>query len=139
MSDSLRHHGLQHTRLPCPSLSPRVCSDSCPSQWCYLTISSSATPISFALIFPSIKVFSTESALHIRWANWCGASASASILSMNIQGWFPLGLTGLISWMSKGLVRVFSRTTIQKHQFFGVQPSLWSKSPISTWFVLLTR
>ena len=139
MSDSLRHHRLQHTRLPCPSLSPRVCSDSCPSQWCYLTISSSATPISFALIFPSIKVFSTESALHIRWPNWCGASDSASVLSMNIQGWFPLGLTGLISWMSKGLVRVFSRTTIQKHQFFGVQPSLWSKSPISTWFVLLTR
>ena len=82
--------------------------------------------------FPSIRVFSSESALHIRWQS-IGASASASVLPMNMQGWFPLGLTGWISLQSKGLSRVFSNTTIQKHQFFGTQPSLWSSSHICTW------
>ena len=77
-------------------------------------------------IFPSIRVFSNESVLSI------GASASASVLPMNIQGCFPLGLTGLISLLSKGLSRVFSNTTVQKHQFFGTQPSLWSSFHIHT-------
>ena len=81
-------------------------------------------------IFPSIRVFSNQSALHIRWT-----SASASVLPMNIQGWFPLGLTGLISLLSKGLSRVFSHTTVQKHQFFGAQPSFWSNPHIHTWLL----
>ena len=108
---TLRPHGLEHTRLPCPSLSPGVCSDSYPlSQWCYLTISSSAALFSFCLqsfpasgSFPMSRVF-TSGGQNI------GASASASVLPMNIQGWFPLGLTGLISLLSKGLSRVFSST-----------------------------
>ena len=80
-------------------------------------------------IFPSIRVFSNASALHIRWPKYW---SSASVLPMNIQGWFPLGLTGLMSLLSKGLSRVFSSTTIWKHQFFGAQPSLWSNSHICT-------
>ena len=80
-------------------------------------------------MFPSIRVFSNASALHIRWPKYW---SSASVLPMNIQGWFPLGLTGLISLLSKGLSRVFSSTTIWKHQFFGAQPSLWSNSHICT-------
>ena len=77
-------------------------------------------------IFPSIRVFSNESALHIRWPKYW-SSASASILLMNIQDWFPIGLTGLMSLQSRGLSRTFSNTTVQKHQFFGAQPSLWSR------------
>ena len=80
-------------------------------------------------IFPSIRVFSSESALHIRWPS-TGVSASASVLPMNIQDWFPLGLIGLISLQSKELSRVFSNTTVQKHQFFSAQLSLWSNSHI---------
>ena len=83
-------------------------------------------------IFPSIKVFSNESALHIRWPN-TGVSASTSVLSMNTQDWFPLGWTGWISLQSKGLSRVFSNTTFQRHQFFGTQLSLWSNSNIHAW------
>ena len=82
-------------------------------------------------IFPSIRVFSYESALHIRWPKW-GASASASVFPVNIQDWFPLGWTGLISLQSKGLSRVFSNTTVQKHQFFGAQPSSQYNSHIHT-------
>ena len=85
-------------------------------------------------IFPGIRVFSSESALHIRWPKY-GASASALILPMNIQDWFPLGLTGLISLLSRGLSRVSSNTTIWKHQFFSAQPSLWSSSHIHTWLL----
>ena len=80
-------------------------------------------------VFPSIRVFSNASALHIRWPKYW---SSASVLPINIQGWLPLGLTGLISLLSKGLSRVFSSTTIWKHQFFGTQPSLWSNSHICT-------
>ena len=80
-------------------------------------------------IFPSIRVFSNELALHIRWQS-IGASASTSVLPMNIQGWSPLRLTGLISLLFKGLSRVFSSTTVRKHQFFDAQPSLWSSSHI---------
>ena len=79
-------------------------------------------------IFPSIRVFSNQSALCIRWPK-IGTSASASVLPMNIQGWFPLGLTGLISLLSKGFSRAFSNTTIWKHHFFSAQPYLWSNSP----------
>ena len=86
------------------------------------------------LVFPSIRVFSNELTLHIRRPKY-GASASASVLPMNIQDWFPLGWIGWISLQSKGLSRVFSNTTVQKHQFFSVQPSLWSKSHIHTWLL----
>ena len=88
-------------------------------------------PLLLVSIFPSIRVFSNELALHIRWP--FGASASGSVLPVNIQGWFPLGLTGLISWLSKGLSRVFSSTAVWKHQIFGTQASLWSNSHICTW------
>ena len=83
-------------------------------------------------IFPSIRVFSNESVLCIRWPN-IGVSASASVLPMNIQDWFPLGLTGLISLQSKGLSTIISTATVQKHQSFSIQLSLWSKSHIHTW------
>ena len=88
-------------------------------------------PLLLPSIFPSIKVFSNESALHIGWPKY-GVSASASVLPMNIQDWLPLGLTGLISLQSKGLSRVFFNTTVQKHQFFIAQPSLWFNSHIHT-------
>ena len=111
MADSLGPHGLQHARIPGPSPSPGPCSNSCPlSQWCHPTILSSVAPLLLLpSIFPSIRVFSSELTLCIRWLL---ASASVSVLPMNIQGWFPLGLTGLISLLSKGLSRVF--TTIWK-------------------------
>ena len=134
MSDFLWSHGLQHARLPCSSLSPRGCSASCPlSRWCYLTISSSATsysPFPFNLsqhqCFPMSRLFTSGS-------QSIGASASGSVLPMNIRGWFPLGLTSLLS---KGFSRVFSSTTVQKHQFFGAQPSLWFNSHIHTWLLV---
>ena len=134
MSSSLQLHGLQHTRLPCPSLSPGACSDSCPlSQWCHPTISSSVVPFSSCPqsfpasgSFPMSRLF-TSGSQSIR--------ASATVLPMNIQGWLPLGLTGLISLLSKRLSRVFSSTTVQKHQFFSTQPSLWSNSHTCTWLL----
>ena len=119
-----------------PPLSPRVCSDSCPlSWWCYLTISSSATPFSF-----SFWSFSASGSFLMELAfTWGGqsirASASASVLPVNIQGWFPLGLTSLIFLQSKRLSRVFFSITIWKHQFFCAQPSLWSSSHIHTWLL----
>ena len=129
MSDSLQPQGLQHSRLPCPSLSPRVCSDSCPlSQWCYIIISSSA-PFSFCL-----QSFPASGSFPINWLFTSGSQsigASASVLPMNIQSWFPLGLVGLISLQSKGLSRVFS-CTIWRHQFFNAQLSLRSNSHIHT-------
>ena len=85
-------------------------------------------------IFPSIRVFSSDSALHISVQS-IGVSTSASALPRNIQGWFPLGLTSLISFLSKGFSRVFSRTTIWKHQYFGAQPFLWSNFHIHTWLL----
>ena len=127
MSDSLWPCERQCAWLPCPLLSPRVCSDSWPlSQWCHQTISSSVIPFSSSfLTLPASGPF-----LKSQFAS-CGqsiaVSASASVLPMNIQGWLPLGLTGLISLPSKGLSRVFSSTTVWKHQFFGIQPSLWFK------------
>ena len=125
-------HGLQHTRFPCLSLSPRVCSNSCPSSWwCHPTISSSLIPFSCLQSFRVSGSF-PMSRLFISGGQSIGASASASVLPMNIQDWFPLGLTALISLQSKGLLKVFSNTTVQKHQFFNTQPSLWSSSHICT-------
>jgi len=126
----------KHTRLPCPSPSSWVCSTSCPlSLWCHLTISSSIAPFSSCLqSFPASGSFPV-SRLFASGGQSIGASASASVLSMNIQSWFPLGFTDLISLVSKGLSRVFSNTTVQKHQFFGTQPSLWSNSHICTWLL----
>ena len=134
MSNSLRPHGLRHNSLPCPSPSPWVCSNSCPlSWWCYPTISSSVIPFSSCLqSFPALGSF-LMSQLFVSGGQSIGASASASVLPMNIQDWFPLGLTGLISLQSKGLSKVFSNTTVQKHQSFGAQPSSQSNSHIHTW------
>ena len=134
MSNSLRPHGLQHPRLPCPSSTPKAYSNSCPSsQWYHPTISFSVIPFPSCLqsfpasgSFPVSQLF-TSGGQRIR--------ASASVLPVNIQGWFPLGLTGLISLLSKGLSRVFSNTTVWKHHFFGAQPSLWSNSHICTWLL----
>ena len=130
MSDSLQPHGLQHPRLPCLSLFPRVCSNSCSlSQWCHPTISSSgAFAFSSCLqSFPASRF--SNSGLFASGDLSIGASVPASDLPMNIQGWFPLGLTGLISLLFKGL---FSSTTVWKYKFFGAQPSLWSNSHIRT-------
>ena len=125
VSDSLWPHVLQHTRLPSPSPTPGACSNSCPSSWwCHPTISSSVIPLLLLpSIFSSIRVFSNE---FFAWgAQSIGVSASASVLPMNIQDWLPLGLTGLISLQSKGLSKVFSNTTVQKHQFFDAHLSLY--------------
>ena len=121
---------------PCPSLSPEVCSNSCPlSLWCYLTIISSAAPFCFCLqSFPASGYF-PMSWLFASGGQYIGTSPLASVPPMNIQGWFPLGLIGLISLLSKGLPRVLSSSTVQKHQFFGTQPSLWSTSHIHTWLL----
>ena len=136
MSNSLQPHGLQHARLLCPSLSPRVCSNSCPlSQWCHPTSSSSVTPFSSCLhSFPASASFLMSWLFHSGGQS-IGDSTSAYALPVNIQGWFPLGLTGLISLLSKGFSRVFSNTTVQKHQFFSAQPSLWFDSHIHTWLL----
>ena len=125
MPDSLRSHGLHHTRLPCPSPTPGAYSNSCPSsQWCHPAISSSVVPFSSCLqSFPESGSF-PMSQFFTSGSQSIGVSASASVLPMNIQDWFPLGLTGWISLQSKGLSRVFSNTTLQKHQFFGTQLSL---------------
>ena len=125
MSDSLRPYGLQHTRLPCPSPPPGACPNSCPlSQWCHTTIVSSVIPFSSCLqsfpaseYFPMSKYFASGGQSN-------GVSASASVLPMNIQDWFPeflLGLTGLISLLSKGLSRIFSNP-----QFKSISPSVLS-------------
>ena len=129
MPDSLRPHGLQHARPPCPSPTPGVYSNSCPlSQWCYPTILSSVVPFSSCpQSFPASGSFQM-SKFFTSGGQSTRVSASAAVLPMNIQGWFPLGWTGWISLLSKELSRVFSNTTVQKHQFFGAQLSLWSNS-----------
>ena len=130
MSDSLQPHELQHTRPPCPSSTPRVHSDTRPSsQWCHPAISSSVIPFSSCLqslpasgSFPMSKL--------ITWGGQnIGVSVSASVLPKKSQGWSPSEWTGWI----KGLSGVFSNTTVQKHQFFGAQPSSQSNSHIHTW------
>ena len=127
MSDSLHPHGLQHSGLLCPS-SPRAESIESVMPSNHLVL---CRPLLLPSIFPSIRVFSNESALHIRWPKYWNFSLS---LPANIQSWFPLGLTGLISLLSKRDSRVFS-STIWKHQFFGAQPSFWSNSHIYTWLL----
>ena len=134
-SEYLWPHGLQHNRLPCPSPTSGACSNWCPtSQWCYPTISSSVTFSSCLQSFPASGSFTMNNIL-TSCGQSIGASASVSVLSMNIQGWFHLGLTGLISLHSQRLSRVFSNTVVQKHQFFGAQLSLWSNSHIHTWLL----
>ena len=135
MSDSLWPYGLQHAWLPWPS-TPGACSDSCPlRQWCHPTFSPSVIPFSSCLLsFQASRSF-LMSQFFPSGGQSIGASASASVLPINIQDWFPLGLTHLISWQSIGLSRVFSNTTVQKHQFSGTQPSLLSNSHIHTWLL----
>ena len=136
MSDSLRPRGLQHIRLPCLSLSLRVCSNSCPlSWWCHPTISSSAALFSSCPQSFSASGSFPMSQLFISGGQSIGVSASASVLPMNIQDWSPLRWTGWNSLQSKGLSTVFSNTAVQKHQFFSTQPSLWSNSHIHTWLL----
>ena len=136
VSDSLRPHGLQHARLLCPSPTPRACSNLCPSsQWCHPSISSSVVPFSSHLqFFPASGSF-LVSQFFASGGQSIGVSVSTLVLPMHIQDWFPLGLTGLISLLSKGLSRVFSNTTVQKYQFFSTQLSLWSNSHIHTWLL----
>ena len=133
-SDSLRTHESQHARSLCPSPTPIVYSNSCPSsQWCHPAISSSVVPFSScpqslraSRSFPMSQLFA--------WGGQSiGVSASASVLPMNTQDWSPLGWTGWISLQSNGLSRVFSNTTVQKHQFFGTRLSSQSNSHIHTW------
>ena len=135
LSNCLQPHALQHARQPCPTPTPRVYSNSCPlSQWCYPIILSSVVPFSCLQSFPASGSF-LMSQLFASGGQSIGASALASVLPMNIQGWFHLGLTGWISLLSKGLSRVFSDTTVQKHQFFSTQFSWWSNSHICTWLL----
>ena len=137
MSNSLRSHELQHARTPCPSPTPRVYSNSCPlSQWCHPTILSSVIPFSSCLqSFPASGSFQM-SQLFTSAGQTIGVLPSTSVLPVNTQDWFPLGWTGWISLQSKGLSRLFSNTTVQKHQFFGAQLSLQSNSHIHTWLQL---
>ena len=135
VSDSLQPCGLQHARLPCPSPMPRAYSNSCPSsRWCHPTISSSAVPFSCHQYFPESGSF-PMSQFFTSGGQSIGVSASAWVLPMNIRDWFPLGWTGWISLQSKGLSRIFSNTTVQKHQFFSAQLSFWSTSHIHTWLL----
>ena len=137
MSNSLRLHGLQHARLPCPSPTPGAYSNSCP-------LIESVMPsnhlilchslLLLASLSPSIGVFS-KTQFFASGGQSIGVSAPTSVLPMNIQDWFPLGWTGWISLLSKRLSRVLSNTTVQKHQFFGAQLSLQSNSHIHTWLL----
>ena len=131
VSDSLWSHESQHTPPPCPSPTPRVYSNSCPSsRWCHSVISSSVVPFSFCPQSLSASVSFPASQLFAWGGQSIGVSASASVLPMNTRDWSPLGWTGWISLQSKGLSRVFSNTTVQKHQFFGAQLSSQSNSHI---------
>ena len=125
VSNSLWPHELQHTRPPCPSPTPGVQPNACPlSRWCHPSISPSVVPFSSCFqSFPTSGSFQM-SQLFTSGGQSIGVSASTSILPMNTQDWSPLGGTSLISLQSKGLSRVFSNTTVQKHQFFGTQLSL---------------
>ena len=134
VSYSLRPHESQHARPPCPSPTPGVHSDSYPSsQWCHPAISSSVIPFSSCpQSLPASESFPVSQ--HFAWGGQStGVSALASLLPKKSQGWSPSEMTGWISLQSKGLSRVFSNTTVQKHQFFGAQPSSQSNSHIHTW------
>ena len=133
MSDSLRPHESQHTRPPCPSQTPGVYSNTCPSSWwCHQAISSSFIPFSCPQSLPGSGTF-PMSQLFVWGGQSIGVSASVSVLPMNTQDWSPLGWTGWISLLSKGLSRVFSNTPVRNHQFFGAQLSSESNSHIHTW------
>ena len=136
VSDSLRPHESQQARPPCPSPTPGVHSNSCPSSgWCHPAVSSSVVPFSSCpQSLPASESFPV-SQLFASGGQSIGISASTSVLPMNIQDWSPLGRTRWISLQSKGLSRVFSNTTVQKHQFFGAQLSLYSSSHIHTWLL----
>ena len=139
-------HSLHHVRLfatpwtaacqlPCPSSSPGACSNSCQLiQWCHPTISSSVVPFSCLQAFPASASFPVSQHF-VSGGQIIEASASLPVPPKNIQNWFPLGLTGLISLHSKGLSRIFSNTTVQKLQIFGTQHSLWSNTHIHTWLL----
>ena len=136
VSDSLRPHELQYTRPLCLSPTPRVHLKACPlSRWCHPTISSSVIPFSSGpQSFPASGSF--QMSQHFTSGGQSiGVSASTSVLPVNTKDWSPLGWTGWISLQSKGLSRVFSNTTVQKHQFFSPQPSLWSNSHICIWLL----
>ena len=123
--NSLWPHGLQYVRLPCPSPTPETCSNSCPSsRWCHPTISSSVVPFSSRLQYFPASGSVPVNQFFASGGQSIGVSASASVLPMNIQDWFSLGLTGLMPLQSKGLSRVFSNATVQKHQFFVAHLSL---------------
>ena len=134
VSNSLQPHEPQYARPPCPSSTPRVHPNPCPlSRWCHPAISSSVVPFfSCPQSFPASRSFQM-SQLFASGGQSTGISASTSVLPMNTQDWLPLGWTGWISLRSKGLSRVFSNTTVQKHQFFGAQLSSQSNSHIHTW------
>jgi len=135
MSDSLWPQGLQYSRLACPSWTPGAYSNSCPlSQWCHPT--TSVVRLSSCLqYFPASGSF-LMSWLFVSGGQNIGVSALASVIPVNIQDWFPLGWTGWISLQSKGLSRVFSNSTVQKHQFHGAQLALQSNYHIHTWLML---
>ena len=136
VSDSLRPHEPQHARTPCPSPTPGVHPNPCPlSRWYHPTISSSVIPFSSCpQSFPASGTF-PMSQIFTSGSQNIGVSASASVLPMNTQDWSPLGWTGWISLQSRGLSNVFSNTTVQKHQFFGAQLSLYSNSHIQAWLL----
>ena len=134
VSDSLWLHEPQHARPPCPSPTPGVYPNSCSlSRWCHLTISSSVVPFSSCLQSFSTSGCFQMSQLFVSGGQNTGVSALTSVLIMNAQDRFPLLWTGWISLQSKGLSRVFSNNTLQKHQFFSTQPSSQSNSHIHTW------
>ena len=134
VSESLRPHGLQHTSFPCPSPSPGVRLNSCPSsQWRHPSVLSSVYPFSScSQSFPALGSF-PMSQFFTSGGQSTGVSTSASVLPMSILGWLPLGLTGLISLQSRGRSRVFSNTTVQKHQFFSTHLSSQFSSHIHNW------
>ena len=138
MSNSLRLHALQHARLPCPSPATRARSNSRPSSWWWHpTISSSVVPFSSCLqSFPASRSFQMSSSHQV--AKVLEFQVQHQSFPMNIQDWFPLGWAGKISLQSRGLSIVFSNTTIQKHQLFCAQPSLWYNSHFYTWLLKKT-
>ena len=136
VSNSLRPHESQDTKPPCPSPTPRVHSNSCPSsRWCHPAISFSVVPFSSCHQSLRASEFFPMSQLFAQGGQIVAVSASASFLPKNTQDWSPLGCTDWISLQSKGLSRVFSNTTVQKHQFFGTQLSSQSDSHIHTWLL----
>ena len=135
VSDSLQLHEPKHARPPCPSLTPGVHPNPCPSsQWCHPTTSSSVSPFSSCPQSFTASGSFQMSQLSTSGGQSTGVSASSSVLLVNIQDW-SLGLTGWISLLSKGLSRIFSNTTVQKHQWFSAQPFLLSNSHIYTWLL----